>query len=646
MSLSIDIETYSSVNLKESGVYAYVNAPDFTILLFSYAFDDGDVKIIDFTAGEYIPEEVKEALTDKTIKTAFNAAFERVCLNKYFGINMTAEYWRCTMVQALELGLPGSLEEVAKVLKLEEQKDTRGKALINYFCKPCKPTKANGGRTRNMPFHDMEKWEIFKAYCGQDVETERAIKNKLNKFPITEKEQELYVIDQRINDRGVRIDKKLAENAVNFDCKYKNECEKEATILTGLNNVNSVSQLKTWIEEETGERVESLNKENVKELYSKTDNTDVKKVLFLRSQMAKTSVKKYSAMLRVLCSDNRIRGITQFYGASRTGRWAGRLVQLQNLPQNHMSDLAIARGVVKSGNYELLEMLYDSVPNVLSELIRTAIIPSEGRRFIVSDFSAIEARVIAYLSGEKWRLEVFKNGGDIYCASASQMFKVPVEKHGINGHLRQKGKIAELALGYGGSTGALTSMGALKMGLEEDELQPLVDMWRKSNPAICNYWREVQNCAMRAIEGEPGYLKNGISFVKKSGILFIGLPSGRSIAYANAKIGQNRFGSKSIVYNGLNQESKKWEIIETWGGKLVENIVQAFARDCLAESIKRLESRGFEINFHVHDEVIVDVPIGKSSAKEIAEIMSLPMPWAKNLPLNADAYETDFYKKD
>jgi DNA polymerase len=645
MSLSIDIETYSSVNLKQSGVYAYVNAPDFTILLFAYAFDDEKVNIVDFTAGEGIPEDVKKALMGNTIKTAFNAAFERVCLNKYFGLEMTAEYWQCTMIQALEVGLPGRLAEVAKVLKLEEQKDTRGKALINYFCKPCKPTKANGGRNRNMPFHDIEKWEIFKEYCKQDVETERAIKNKLSRFPIIESEQDLYVIDQKINDRGVRIDKELAENAVDFDYQYKNECEKEAVILTGLDNVNSVLQLKTWIEEETGERVESLNKENVMELYSKTDNTDVKKVLLLRSQMAKTSVKKYSAMLRGLCSDNRIRGITQFYGASRTGRWAGRFVQLQNLPQNHISDLALARDVVKSGNYELLKMIYSSLPNILSELIRTAIIPSEGRRFIVSDFSAIEARVIAYLSGEKWRLEVFKNGGDIYCASASQMFKVPVEKHGINGHLRQKGKIAELALGYGGSTGALISMGAIKMGLNDDELQPLVDMWRKSSPAICNFWREVQSCAMRAITGEPCSLKHGISFMKKNGILFIGLPSGRSIAYANAKIGQNRFGSKSIIYNGIG-EAKKWETIETWGGKLVENIVQAFARDCLAESIKRLESRGFEINFHVHDEVIVDVPIGKSSAKEVAQIMSEPMPWAKELPLNADAYETDFYKKD
>lgn len=451
---------------------------------------------------------------------------------------------------------------------------------------------------------------------------------------------------KKITDRGVRIDKELAENAVDFDCQYKSECGKEAAILTGLGNVNSVLQLKTWIEEETGARVESLNKENVKELYSKTDNATVKKVLFLRSQMSKTSVSKYKKMLDILCDDDRIRGATQFYGAGRTGRWAGRLVQLQNLPQNHISDLALAREVVKSGDYELLKMLYGSPTDVLSELIRTAIIPSEGRRFIVSDFSAIEARVIAYLAGEKWRLDVFKNGGDIYCASASQMFKVPVEKHGINGHLRQKGKIAELALGYGGGTGALISMGAVKMGLNEDELQPLVDMWRKSNPAITHYWKEVEKCTLMAVQGEPCRLPKGISFIKKSGILFIGLPSGRSIAYAKAKIGQNRFGNKSLIYCGMNQKTGKWEALETWGGKLVENIVQAFARDCLAESIKRLENRGFEINFHVHDEVIIDVPENIGSAEEIASIMSKPISWAKDLPLNADAYETEFYKKD
>ena len=646
MSLSIDIETYSSVDLKKSGVYAYVDAPDFTILLFAYAFDDEEVKIVDFVSGEQLPENVLKALTDSTIKTAFNAAFERVCINKYFGLNMTAKYWHCTMIQALEIGLPGSLAGVAKVLKLEEQKDTRGKALISYFCKPCRPTKANGGRSRNLPFHDIEKWNVFKEYCKQDVETERAIKNKIDKFPLKENEQELYVIDQTINDRGVKIDVNFTQNAIKLSEIYRTECINKAVELTGLENVNSVSQIKEWLEKELGEEIKSLNKENVKELYSKTSNEKAKNLLFLRSQMSKTSVSKYKKMLDILCHDRRIRGVTQFYGASRTGRWAGRFVQLQNLPQNHISDLALAREVVKFGDYELFKILYDQIPNVLSELIRTAIIPSEGRRFIVSDFSAIEARVIAYLSGEKWRLDVFKNGGDIYCASASQMFKVPVEKHGINGHLRQKGKIAELALGYGGGTGALISMGAIKMGLNEDELQPLVDMWRKSNPAITHYWKEVEKCALMAVQGEPCRLPKGISFIKKSGILFIGLPSGRSIAYAKAKIGQNQFGNKSLIYCGMNQKTGKWETLETWGGKLVENIVQAFARDCLAESIKRLENRGFEINFHVHDEVIIDVPKNICSAEEIASIMSEPISWAKDLPLNADAYETEFYKKD
>lgn len=646
MSLSIDIETYSSVDLKKSGVYAYVDAPDFTILLFAYAFDDEEVKIVDIVSGEQLPENVLKALTDSTIKTAFNAAFERVCINKYFGLNMTAKYWHCTMIQALEIGLPGSLAGVAKVLKLEEQKDTRGKALISYFCKPCRPTKANGGRSRNLPFHDIEKWNVFKEYCKQDVETERAIKNKIDKFPLKESEQELYVIDQTINDRGVKIDVNLTQNAIKLSEIYRTECINKAVELTGLENANSVSQIKEWLEKELGEEIKSLNKENVKELYSKTSNEKAKNLLFLRSQMSKTSVSKYKKMLDILCNDSRIRGVTQFYGASRTGRWAGRFVQLQNLPQNHISDLALARDIVKFGDYELFKILYDQIPNVLSELIRTAIIPSEGRRFIVSDFSAIEARVIAYLSGEKWRLDVFKNGGDIYCASASQMFKVPVEKHGINGHLRQKGKIAELALGYGGGTGALISMGAVKMGLNEDELQPLVDMWRKSNTAITHYWKEVEKCALMAVQGEPCRLPKGISFIKKSGILFIGLPSGRSIAYAKAKIGQNRFCNKSLIYCGMNQKTGKWETLETWGGKLVENIVQAFARDCLAESIKRLENRGFEINFHVHDEVIIDVPKNIGSADEIASIMSEPISWAKDLPLNADAYETEFYKKD
>lgn len=645
--LSIDIETYSSVDLGESGVYAYADAPDFQILLMAYAFDDEDVNIIDFTNNEVIPDEVYEALKGDCIKTAYNATFERVCINKFFGLNMSAKYWHCTMIQALEIGLPSGLGEVAKVLKLEEQKDKRGKALINYFCKPCRPTQANGGRIRNLPKHAPEKWAEFKEYCIQDVKTERAIKEKIKKFPLAESEQELYALDQKINDRGVLIDVELAKNAVIFYETYKNECRERASYITGLENVNSVSQLKYWIEEETGEEVESLNKENVKSLIDSVEDNHVKEVLYLRQQMSKTSVKKYSAMLRSLCSDNKVRGITQFYGASRTGRWAGRIVQPQNLPQNHLGSLETAREAVKSGDFEFFKMLYlyDDVPSVLSELIRTAIIPTKGRRFIVSDFSAIEARVIAYIANEKWRIETFNKGGDIYCASASQMFKVPVEKHGVNSHLRQKGKIAELALGYGGSVGALTSMGALKMGLTEDELPELVNMWRNSNLAITRLWKDIEKCAFLAVSGEPCNYKD-IKFFKKSGILFIGLPSGRNIAYAGAKIGQNRFGKKCLTYLGINQKTKKWETIKTWGGKLVENIVQAFARDCLAESIRKLENKGFEIVFHVHDEVILDVPIGVSSAEEVSKIMSEPIPWAKGLPLNAEGFESEFYKKD
>lgn len=645
--LSIDIETYSSVDLVKSGVYAYANAPDFKILLFAYAFNDEDVEIIDLACGEELPYRVRSALiSDKVIKTAYNANFERTCIKSYFNINLPVNQWRCSAVAAAELGLPQTLAGVAKVLGLEEQKDTRGKALIKYFCMPCKPTKTNGGRTVNLPEHDTEKWNIFKAYCMQDVEVERAIKKKISKFPMIESEQKLWEYDQRINDRGVRVDLEFANNAIRYNEIFKNECIEKAIKLTGLENPNSVTQLKNWINEQTGLELKSLNKENLKELLAETDNEEVKEVLKLRAVMSKTSVSKYKAMTRSVCSDNRIRGLLQFYGANRTGRWAGRIVQAQNLPQNHLGDLELANQLVKDGDYELFEMLFGNVPQVLSELIRTAFIPSEGRRFIVSDFSAIEARVIAYLADEKWRQEVFKNNGDIYCASASQMFKVPVVKHGINGHLRQKGKIAELALGYGGSVGALISMGALKMGIAEEELPELVNAWRNSNNAITRLWKTVEKAAFDALDNKPSVIAHGISFFKKSGILFIGLPSGRKIAYVKPQIGENKFGSPSITYEGMNQSKGSWDRLETFGGKLVENIVQAFSRDCLAESIIRLEDKGFETNFHVHDEVILDVEKGKSSAKEVAEIMSQPIKWAPGLILNAEAYETDFYKKD
>lgn len=643
--LSIDIETYSSADLNESGVYAYASAPDFTILLFACALDDGEVIIIDLASDEAVPDDIMLALTSPdTVKTAFNANFERTCLSKYFGIPMPPEQWRCTMVQAMELGLPGSLAGSAQALGLPEQKDAQGRACINYFSKPCKPTKANGNRTRNLPQHNPEKWEIFKSYCKQDVVVEREIKNKLRSFPIPPSEQKLWECDQRINDRGIGIDVTMAKNAVMFSEKHKQQCLEEAIRLTGINNPNSVTQLKSWIENRTDDTLESLDKKAVVALMDSTSDLLLKRVLELKMAMSKTSNKKYDAMLEAVCADGRIRGTMQFYGANRTGRWGGRIVQPQNLPQNHLNDLEAARNIVRDGDYELFEMLYD-IPSTLSELIRTALVPSKGRRFIVSDFSAIEARVIAYLAQESWRLKVFEDGGDIYCASASQMFGVPVIKHGINGHLRQKGKIAELALGYGGSVSALVSMGALEMGLSEDELQPLVDAWRSSNPNITAFWKECQDAAMSAINDKPKKIKCGITFYKKSGILFIGLPSGRELAYAKPQIGTNRFGGPSITYMGVKDRGT-WERVETWGGKLVENIVQAFARDCLAESMLRLEKRGFEINFHVHDEVILDVPTGVSSAKEIADIMGEPIEWAQGLKLKAEAYETPFYKKD
>ena len=643
--LSIDIETYSSVDLNASGVYAYASAPDFTILLVAFAFDGEDVNIIDLASGESIPDNLLYELTNpETVKTAFNANFERTCLSKYLNKTMLPEQWRCTMVQAMELGLPGSLSGAAAALGLSEQKDSQGKACISYFSKPCKPTKTNGNRVRNLPRHNSEKWEIFKSYCKQDVVVEREIKNKLRSFPITAGEQKLWECDQRINDRGIGVDLIMAKNAVMFSERHKQQCLEEAIRLTGIDNPNSVTQLKNWIENRTENTLESLDKKAVDSLLNSTSDLLLKRVLELKKAMSKTSNKKYDSMLEAVCEDGRIRGTMQFYGANRTGRWGGRIIQPQNLPQNHINDLEAARQIVCDGDYGLFEMLYD-VPNTLSELIRTALVPSKGRRFIVSDFSAIEARVIAYLAQENWRLKVFEDGGDIYCASASQMFGVPVVKHGVNGHLRQKGKIAELALGYGGSVSALVSMGALEMGLSEDELQPLVNAWRASNPNITAFWRECQDAATSAINDKPRRIKCGITFYKKSGILFIGLPSGRALAYAKPQIGTNRFGSPSITYMGIKSRGT-WERVETWGGKIVENIVQAFARDCLAESILRLEKWGFEINFHVHDEVILDVPIGVSSAKEIASIMGEPIEWAQGLKLRAEAYETPFYKKD
>lgn len=644
--LSIDIETYSGVDLTKSGVYAYTEAPDFEILLFGYAFDDGPVEIVDLASGEGLPAEVFEALTDPTtIKTAFNANFERTCLAKHFNKPMPPEQWRCTQAHALTLGLPIRLEDVAKALKLKHQKDNAGKALIRYFSIPCKPTKANGRRTRNLPEHASEKWEQFKAYCRQDVEVERAIRERLLQYPM--QEQKLWELDQRINDTGVRIDPVLVKNAIACDTIYQEKLLAEATRLTGLDNPNSVSQLKKWLKEAVDLEVESLNKESVPELLKQTKSNTVKRVLELRQELAKTSVKKYQAMERAKCRDDRIRGLLQFYGANRTGRWAGRLVQVQNLPKNKLKDLDLARNLLLTGQYDALELLFDSVPVVLSQLIRTAFIPSPGCRFVVADFSAIEARVIAWLAGEKWRMDVFNSHGKIYEASAAQMFKVPVESITKGNPLRQKGKIAELALGYQGSKGALITMGALNMGLTEEELPGLVTTWRQANPAIVRLWQDVENAALTAVrEKRPVLIQYGVVFTYESGILFIRLPSGRRLAYVKPKIEvEERFNKKGLTYEGYEQG--KWSRLKTYGGKLVENIVQATARDCLAEAMLLLDAAGYRIVMHVHDEVVMEVPNNDPHALEDAcEIMGQPIDWAPGLPLRADGFECNYYRKD
>lgn len=645
--LSIDIETYSSVDLARSGVYAYCAAPDFKILLFAYAFDDEPVQLADIESGEPLPDEVVSALTDRSvIKTAFNAEFEMNCIESFFCLPLDISQWRCTQVCAKELGLPASLEKAAEVLGLDTRKDKRGRRCIEFFSKPCHAMKSAPliNRSRHTPTDDPALWEAFKVYNRQDVEVERAIRKKLSRFPVAESERQLWVLDQQIARRGCRIDRQLAENAIRFGETFKKLRLAEAARLTGLDNPNSVTQLKGWLTEQTGDEYASLDKKAVKELLGSSPSPLVRRVLGIRSEISKTSVAKYSAMLDCLCPDGRARGFLKFYG-SRTGRWAGERVQVQNLPQNHLPDLDLARECVREGDYEMFELLYGNVPQALSELVRTAFIPADGHRFIVSDFSAIEARVVAYLAGENWRLEVFRSGGDIYCASASKMFKVPVEKHGINGHLRQKGKIAELALGYGGSVGALKSMGATEMGLSEEELQPLVDSWRQSNPRITALWKQAERAAISAAEGLLARVA-GFTFAKRSGILFVTLPSGRSIAYIKPQLTENKFGRQALSYMGLDQEKKQWRRIETFGGKLVENLVQAFARDCLAESIRRLEAAGYRIVFHVHDEVIIEAPEGFGSADEVARIMGQPISWAKGLPLRAEAYETEFYRKD
>lgn len=643
--LSIDLETYSSADIGKTGVYRYSESSDFEILLFGYSIDGAPVQLVDLTCGERVPEEVRDALSDPSVtKWAFNASFERICLSRWLGLPsgtyLEPDQWRCSMIWSAYLGLPLSLAGVGAVLKLDKQKLDTGKDLIRYFCKPCRPTKKNGGRTRNLPRHDPGKWEQFKSYNLRDVETEMEIQKKLARFPVPEFVWDEYHLDQEINDRGIRVDMQMVENAIDVDGWSRFDLKTQLQDLTALENPNSVAQMKAWLTQH-GMEIESLGKKEVAAML-KDAPPDMREALVLRQQLAKSSVKKYQAMQNCVCADGRAHGMFMFYGANRTGRFAGRLVQLQNLPQNHMDDLEQARALVRRADYDSLQLLYDSVPDVLSELIRTAFIPYEGGKFIVADFSAIEARVIAWMADEKWRLEVFKNGGDIYCASASQMFGVPVEKHGINGHLRQKGKIAELALGYGGSVGALKAMGALEMGIPEEELKPLVDAWRDANPNITELWWDVDRAVKEAVDLRTTSETHGIQFVYESGFLFICLPSGRRLAYVKPRIGENRFGGESVTYEGVGG-TKKWERLESYGPKFVENIVQALSRDILCYAMKTL--RCCNIVAHVHDEIIIEAD-PRVSLEAVCEQMGRTPPWAKGLILRADGYETPFYKKD
>ena len=641
--LEMDIESYSDVDLIKCGVYAYADSPAFEILLFAYSFDGGETQIIDLAQGEKLPAEVEEAIFDVSVtKTAYNANFERTCLSKHFGRYIPPESWHCSAVQAAMLALPRSLEDVGRVLGLDEQKMKEGKELIRYFCVPCKPTKANGGRTRNLPCHAPEKWELFKTYCKRDVDVEKSIRRKLHNFPIPESEMELYRLDQRINDRGVLVDMGLVEQAIACERLHKEVVTKRAYELTGLENPNSVAQLKGWLGD-MGMEAESLSKKAVAEMIAGTDG-EVEELLRLRLLMAKTSVKKYEAMERSVCSDGRVHGLLQFYGANRTGRFAGRLVQIQNLPQNHLPDLELARELVKQGRFEDIELLYDSTPNVLSELIRTAFIPKPGCRFVVADFSAIEARVMGWLSGEEWVLDVFRGDGKLYEMTASRMFGIPMAEIGKGSSERAKGKVASLACQYGGSTGALVSMGALDMGLTEEELPPLVAAWRKANPHMVQFWWDVDAAAIKAVTEKQRTKVGKIIFEYKSGILFITLPSGRKLSYVKPRMAVNRFGRDGLTYEGIS-ENKKWSRIETYGPKLVENIVQGTARDLLAEAMLRVEKKGYPIVMHCHDEIIAEVPEGIGSVDEMCEIMAVQPEWAEGLPLRADGYQCSFYQK-
>lgn len=648
--LAIDVETYCNLDIKNVGAYKYCMHPSFEIILFAYAFNDEEVQILDFTIDEDLPDRVIKALEDpKVIKTAFNANFERNSIPNYFAlIECPPEQWQCTMIKALTLGLPGSLDMVGKAMHFDEdkQKMKEGKALIQYFCKPCKPTKANGGRTRNLPEHAPEKWETFKLYCKQDVAVERDIRNKLSRYMTTEKEQRLWELDQNINDRGVGIDLHLIERAIECDASYTERLTNEARKITGLNNPNSPTQLKKWIGERVGHEIKSLTKDSVPTLIEEAKDENVKRILELRQLMAKTSIKKYQTMKNARCKDGRVRGLLQFYGANRTGRWAGRLVQVQNLPQNHLPDLDDARNCIREGRFDDVEFLYDSIPDTLSQLIRTAFVPKEGNRFVVADFSAIEARVIAWYAGEKWRLDVFNTHGKIYEASASQMFKVPIDSIKKGSDLRQKGKIAELALGYGGSVGALTSMDKSK-SIPEEELPGLVSSWRSANPHITKFWWDCDKAAKKSItERTTICMQFGLKFIYDPGVLFIQLPSGRRLSYLRPKIEEGNYGKPVITYEGMEQTSKQWTTLSTYGPKLVENIVQATARDCLGEAMFKVEKAGYPIVMHVHDELIMDVPKGFGSVEEVNSIFGEPIDWAPGLPLKADGYECNYYMKD
>ena len=645
--LLVDIETYSSVDITKAGAFKYIESDDFEILLIAYAWNNEPVRVLDLTSTDHENDEYQDIvaglLDPDTIKIAHNSAFERAALGKHLGRYLPPEEWEDTMILAAYNGLPLSLDAVGAALRLQDQKIKEGTSLISYFCKPCKPTIANGGRTRNMPHHAHDKWARFMEYCRRDVEVAQAIYNRLSRYPVTDLERKVWATDARINERGVQIDRELVESAIAVDNAFREEHLEEMQKLTGLDNPNSVQQLKTWLSA-AGIECDSLSKSTITDIKGSATDSTTKRVLELRQMLSKTSTKKYEAMTAAACKDDRVRGLTQYYGAARTGRWAGRLIQLQNLPQNHLDNIGTVREIVRARDLESLEMIFDSVPDTLSQLIRTALVAKPGCTFLVSDYSAIEARVIAYLAGETWRMEVFKNGGDIYCASASQMFHVPVEKHGVNGHLRQKGKIAELALGYGGGIGAMKNFGADKMGMTDEEMQEIVNQWRVASPTIPKLWREVENAARWALSmcggGKTYRIHCGVMFRRDADALRVRLPSGRVLTYWGADVEDGK-----IYYWGQNQTTRKWEKTDTWGGKLTENIVQAFARDCLAVAMVRLEETGYHIVFTVHDEVIVEAPEG-SRWQDVAEIMGQPIDWAPGLILRGDGYETKFYMKD